>query len=173
MFCNLREGERKLEEAQRLTHVGYWERDLDTDLISWSDETNRIFGFQPQERTLNLAGLAGLIHPEDQQIMVQAVAKHFRVGSNNSIVLDHKLNPVRGGPPAKVGAAEETLAGWGGADSSTISQRSGAISLSRVSFAAKPICLATIFPLRLMTKVLGIPVPPKYSTMLKAPMATW
>jgi PAS domain-containing protein len=113
MFCNLREGERKLEEAQRLTHVGYWERDLDTDLISWSDETNRIFGFQPQERTLNLAGLAGLIHPEDQQIMVQAVAKHFRVGSNNSIVLDHKLNPVRGGPPAKVGAAGGDSGGVG------------------------------------------------------------
>ncbi len=31
MFRNLRESERKLEEAQRLTHVGYWERDLDTD----------------------------------------------------------------------------------------------------------------------------------------------
>ena len=107
---------------------------------------------------------------EDDRLMFP---KHFRVGSNNSIVLDHKLNPVRGGPLAKVGAAEETQAGLGGADSFTISQRSGAISLSRVSFAAKPICLATIFPLRLMTKVLGIPVPPKYSTMLKAPMTTW
>ena len=44
MFRNLGESERKLEEAQRLTHVGYWERDPDTDLITWSDETYRIFG---------------------------------------------------------------------------------------------------------------------------------
>ena len=54
MLRNLRESERKLEEAQRLTHVGYWERDPETDLITWSDETYRIFGLQPQARILNL-----------------------------------------------------------------------------------------------------------------------
>jgi PAS domain S-box-containing protein len=74
MFRNLHESERKLEDAQRLTHVGYWERDPDTDRITWSDETYRIFGLQPQGRSLNLAQLPQLIHPEDQQIMVQAVA---------------------------------------------------------------------------------------------------
>ena len=74
MFRNLHESERKLEEAQSLTHVGYWERDPDTDLITWSDETYRIFGLKPQGRSLNLAQLPELIHPEDQQIMVQAVA---------------------------------------------------------------------------------------------------
>jgi PAS domain S-box-containing protein len=80
MFRNLHESERKLEEAQRLTHVGYWERDPDTDLITWSDETYRIFGLQPQARILNLAQLPELIHPEDQQIMVQAVAEALRGG---------------------------------------------------------------------------------------------
>ena len=80
MFRNLGESERKLEEAQRLTHVGYWERDVDTDLITWSDETYRIFGLQPQARTLSLAQLPELIHPEDKQIMVQAVAEALRGG---------------------------------------------------------------------------------------------
>ena len=80
IFRNLRESERKLEEAQRLTHVGYWERDPDTDLITWSDETYRIFGLQPQERALNLARLTELIHPEDMQITVQAVAEALRGG---------------------------------------------------------------------------------------------
>jgi PAS domain S-box-containing protein len=78
MFRNLHESERKLEEAQRLTHVGYWERDPDTDFITWSDETYRIFGLEPQGRSLNLAQLPELIHPEDQQIMVQAVADALR-----------------------------------------------------------------------------------------------
>src|SRR3989475_5785220 len=55
MFRNLQDSERKLEEAQRLAHVGYWERDLETDLITWSDETYRIFGLQPQAQLLNLA----------------------------------------------------------------------------------------------------------------------
>jgi PAS domain S-box-containing protein len=80
IFRNLRESERKLEEAQRLTHVGYWERDPDTDLITWSDETYRIFGLQPQQRALNLARLTELIHPEDMQITVQAVAEALRGG---------------------------------------------------------------------------------------------
>jgi len=80
MLRNLRESERKLEEAQRLSHVGYWERDPETDLITWSDETYRIFGLQPQAQILNLAQLPDLIHPEDKQIMVQAVAEALRGG---------------------------------------------------------------------------------------------
>jgi PAS domain S-box-containing protein len=80
MFRNLGESERKLEEAQRLTHVGYWERDPDTDLITWSDETYRIFGLEPQARILNLAQLPELVHPEDKQIVVEAVAEALRGG---------------------------------------------------------------------------------------------
>jgi len=74
MFRNLGESERKLEEAQRLTHVGYWERDADTNVITWSDETYRIFGLKPQERILHLSQLPELIHPEDKQIMIDAVS---------------------------------------------------------------------------------------------------
>ena len=80
MFRNLGESERKLEEAQRLAHVGYWERDPDTDLITWSDETYRIFGLQPHARILNLTQLPELVHPEDKQIIVEAVAEALRGG---------------------------------------------------------------------------------------------
>src|SRR5215471_12785382 len=80
MLRALRDNERKLEEAQRLAHVGYWERDPETDLITWSDETYRIFGLQPQAQILTLAQLPELIHPEDQQRMVQAVAEALRSG---------------------------------------------------------------------------------------------
>ncbi len=74
MFRNLQESEARLEEAQRLAHVGYWARDLDTDGFTWSDETYRIFGLPPQERTIDFAGLQELIHPEDRQSMDRAVA---------------------------------------------------------------------------------------------------
>jgi PAS domain-containing protein len=49
MFRNLRDSEARLEEAQRIAHVGYWVRDLDTDRLTWSDESYRIFGLPPQE----------------------------------------------------------------------------------------------------------------------------
>jgi PAS domain S-box-containing protein len=85
MFRNMSESERKLEESQRLTHVGYWERDPDTDLITWSDETYRIFGLQPQARVLNLAQLPELIHPEDKQIVIKAVAEALRGGQRYDV----------------------------------------------------------------------------------------
>ena len=80
MFRHLRTSERNLEEAQRLAHVGYWERDPETDRITWSDETYRIFGLPPQAQSLTLAQLPDLIHPDDQQSMIHAVAEALRGG---------------------------------------------------------------------------------------------
>jgi PAS domain S-box-containing protein len=71
----LRRSEAKLEEAQRVAHVGYWERDLDTDRITWSDETYRVFGLTPGEGTITLAGMRERIHPEDRPIWSQAAAE--------------------------------------------------------------------------------------------------
>jgi PAS domain S-box-containing protein len=76
----LKEGERRLADAQRVAHVGHWERDLESDRITWSDETYRIFGLRPQERVLKLGELAELIHPDDRQMMLQGVAEALRGG---------------------------------------------------------------------------------------------
>jgi PAS domain S-box-containing protein len=62
----LAESNARLEEAQRITHVGYWEWDLETDCLIWSDETYRIFGLRPQERPMNVDALREMIHPEDR-----------------------------------------------------------------------------------------------------------
>ena len=45
----LEESKARLEEAQRVAHVGHWDWDLETGEIIWSDETYRILGFNPQE----------------------------------------------------------------------------------------------------------------------------
>src|SRR6267154_1366360 len=71
----LRRSEAKLEEAQRVAHVGYWERDLDTDRVTWSDETYRIYGLTPGEGTITLAGMLERIHPEDRSNWSQAAAE--------------------------------------------------------------------------------------------------
>jgi PAS domain S-box-containing protein len=62
---DLQESKAKLEEAQRITHVGYWEWDPLTDRVHWSDETYRIYGMKPQERAMSLSTVAEKIHPED------------------------------------------------------------------------------------------------------------
>src|SRR5262249_7488405 len=72
MLRRVRESERRLEDAQRLAHVGHWERDVETDVAVWSDETYRIFGLSPQERSVPLAELYELVHPEDRALFVAA-----------------------------------------------------------------------------------------------------
>jgi PAS domain S-box-containing protein len=72
MFRNLRESEARLEEAQRIAHVGHWERDLETNRVTWSAETYRIFGLAPQEAMFDFSKFQELIHPEDRQSMVRA-----------------------------------------------------------------------------------------------------
>ena len=76
----LRRSEARLEEAQRIAHVGYWERDLDTDLLTWSDETYRICGLAPHDRAITFTRLLDLIHPEDRLVAAQAAADAVRGG---------------------------------------------------------------------------------------------
>ena len=72
---DLQDSKAKLEEAQRITHVGYWEWDMSTDRVNWSDETYRIYGLRPQECPMDLATVEKKIHPEDwKRAMEQALS---------------------------------------------------------------------------------------------------
>ncbi|HUP05849.1 MAG TPA: PAS domain-containing protein, partial [Caldimonas sp.] len=77
---SLRESERKLEAAQRIARVGWWERDFRTQRVTLSDEVCRTFGVEPvdlpqwQERWL------GLIHPDDRATAAAAAAAAVRGG---------------------------------------------------------------------------------------------
>ena len=65
--AELKLSEARLKEAQRLAKIGYWDRDLIADRITWSDETWRIFGLPPQDRALTQAELQSMIHPDDRE----------------------------------------------------------------------------------------------------------
>jgi PAS domain S-box-containing protein len=69
----LQESKARLEEAQRVAHVGHWEWDLETDVVVWSDETYRIFGLSPQERPMDLATVRSMVHPDDREPLYQGV----------------------------------------------------------------------------------------------------
>jgi len=69
----LQESKARLEEAQRVAHVGHWEWDLATDVVVWSDETYRIFGLSPQERPMDLATVQSMVHPEDRESLYKGV----------------------------------------------------------------------------------------------------
>src|SRR3984885_4686384 len=70
---DLQESNARLEEAQRVAHVGHWEWDLETNVVVWSDETYRIFGLKPQERPMDIATVRGMVHPDDRESLYSGV----------------------------------------------------------------------------------------------------
>src|SRR5579859_5979760 len=77
---SLQESKARLEEAQSVAHVGYWDWDLETGEILWSDETYRIFGFKPQERPMDIETVSGLVHPDDREALYSTVDEEVAVG---------------------------------------------------------------------------------------------
>lgn len=67
MVSELEKTERKLNEAQEITHIGSWEWDIPNDKITWSPELHRIFGIREDEFDGTFAQYQGLIHPDDQE----------------------------------------------------------------------------------------------------------
>ena len=63
---SLRDNERKLDAAQQIAHVGWWERDFVAGRVSLSDESCRIFGVQPVDLPQWHGRWLSLIHPEDR-----------------------------------------------------------------------------------------------------------
>ncbi len=63
-----------------IAHLGYWERDLITDRLMWSSETNRVFGLSPEEDINNFARFQELIYPEDLDMVMQAIGVALRGG---------------------------------------------------------------------------------------------
>jgi PAS domain-containing protein len=46
--------ERQLEVTQAITHIGSWNWDVRSNVVTWSDELYRIYGFEPRSREVTL-----------------------------------------------------------------------------------------------------------------------
>ena len=65
--AQLRHHESRLEEAQRLGHLGSWEWDLHTHQVTWSDELYRIFGLERTQFAPSFDAYEARIHPDDRE----------------------------------------------------------------------------------------------------------
>jgi PAS domain S-box-containing protein len=64
--------ESRLNEAQRIAHIGSWELDIVTNKLQWSDEIYRIFEIDPKQFGASYKSFLDLIHPEDRDMVNQA-----------------------------------------------------------------------------------------------------
>src|SRR5258706_1611872 len=80
----LKESQRLLEEAQRIAHIGHYEHDLDTGIITASDENYRILGLEPQD-SIALSRSLDLIHPDDCERVNRERDEAVRTGQHFDI----------------------------------------------------------------------------------------
>jgi PAS domain S-box-containing protein len=70
---------RQLDAAQAITHVGSWEWDLVSGVVSWSDELYRIYGIEPRSKTITLDVFMASLLEQDRpriQAAIQAAIAH-------------------------------------------------------------------------------------------------
>src|ERR1700687_2850541 len=73
----LRRSEHCLAEAQRLSHTGSFGWNVSTDEHFWSDETFRIFEFDPSSKVA-LSMILECVHPQDMPAAKEAIAAATR-----------------------------------------------------------------------------------------------
>ncbi len=58
---------RQLADAQRLARLGSWEWDIPRNVVTWSDELYRIYGYEPQEFVPTYQRFLERVHPHDRE----------------------------------------------------------------------------------------------------------
>ena len=66
---DLQESKSRLEEAQRIAHVGHYYWNLIANRVIWSEELYRIYGLSPQKGPIDMAMVREMIHPEDREFV--------------------------------------------------------------------------------------------------------
>ncbi|HVF03089.1 MAG TPA: PAS domain S-box protein, partial [Rubrobacteraceae bacterium] len=85
----LQKSEENLAEAQRMARLGSWEWDTKTGEVSWSDEVFRIYGFAPDEFVPTLDKLMEVVHPDDQELVVERIQAALR--ENEPYDFEHRI----------------------------------------------------------------------------------
>ncbi|MDA1356421.1 MAG: response regulator [Proteobacteria bacterium] len=72
----LRDSEARLEEAQRIAHIGNWENDEIAKTRHWSNECYRIFGRDKESFDPSAEGFLDCIHPDDFERFMRNMVNH-------------------------------------------------------------------------------------------------
>ena len=88
--AKLRASEESLKQAQEIAHLGNWECDMATNTMTWSDEIYRIFGWEPQGIAADYDGFLAVVHPEDRELVQEALDNAVRTPKAKYAV-EHRL----------------------------------------------------------------------------------
>lgn len=84
----------RLNAAQEVGKMGFWTIFHDTGVLEWSDNTYRIFGFEPQSLQLSFDQLVSFAHPDDRQNLRDTFANHLAHRSQYDLM--HRIVDAEG-----------------------------------------------------------------------------
>jgi diguanylate cyclase (GGDEF)-like protein/PAS domain S-box-containing protein len=77
VLAELQRSKQMLAEAQQLARIGSWEWDVAANLVTWSDELFRIYGYAPQSFEPSYEAFLSHVHPDDRESVDQRNHKAF------------------------------------------------------------------------------------------------
>ncbi|MDD4248673.1 MAG: PAS domain S-box protein, partial [Methanosarcina sp.] len=87
-YNSLLENDIRLNEAQKIAHIGNWDWNLLTNRVFWSDELYRIFGRDPREPGASFDELLNYIHSDDRDYVSNVVKEAL---SGKPLNIDSRL----------------------------------------------------------------------------------
>jgi len=69
--------------ATRAAHEALWDRDLNTDTITWTEGLDLVFGYAPAEIGQDIAWWEQQVHPEDRQGVIDGMRRAIEEGSQS------------------------------------------------------------------------------------------
>jgi PAS domain S-box-containing protein len=115
---DLQESKARLEEAQRVAHMGHYYWDLIANRVTWSDELYRIYGLTPREGPIDMAMVREMMHPDDRDHVFRAAEETVRSGVHSEaehrvIRPDGEVRTVQGLGTVKRGASGQAYEMFG------------------------------------------------------------
>ncbi len=80
--------EERLNEAQHLTKLGYWEWDIQNDIIHWSDEVYNIFNIS-KDNIITFDKFLSFVHDDDKDFVLKSVNEALY--QNKKYDIDHRI----------------------------------------------------------------------------------
>ena len=66
--------QKRLAEAQQVSHIGSWEWNVTTNAVTWSDEAYRLFGLKPGAGGASYEKYLSFVHPDDRAFAAATIS---------------------------------------------------------------------------------------------------
>jgi len=87
---NLKRSEGRLRQAQHMAKLGYWDWEMSSNELTWSNEVYAIFGRDMEKFHLTGKSFEDCIHPDDYQNFLNK--REVALAEHRSIDIEHRIN---------------------------------------------------------------------------------